>query len=63
MISSISILENVIGGRLIVPCGLKDWQTNLMQIVVALRNYFAEATENYGTVLTLANFSPLNKNV
>jgi len=61
IISSISILENVIGGRLIVPRGQKDRQTNMMQIVVALCNYFAEATKNYGTVLTLANFSPRNK--
>jgi len=28
IIPSISILENVIGGRLIVPCGQKDGQTN-----------------------------------
>jgi hypothetical protein len=63
IISSTSILENVIGVRLIVPCGQKDRQTNMMQIAVALHNYFAEATKNYETVLNLANFSPLNKDL
>jgi len=64
IISGISILKNVIGGRLIVPCGQKDRQTNMMQIVLALHDYFfAEASKNYGTVLTLANFSPINKNL
>jgi hypothetical protein len=53
----------VVGGRLIVPCGQKDGQTSMMQIMVALRDYFAEAPKNYGTVLTLANFSPRNEDL
>jgi hypothetical protein len=61
-ISSINITVNVLGGMLMVHCGQKDGQTNMMQIVVALRNYFAEAPKNYGTVLTLVNCSPPNKN-
>jgi hypothetical protein len=35
----------------------------MMQIAVALRNYFAEAPKNYGTFLTLADFSPQNKSL
>ena len=63
IISNFNILENVIRGRLIVPCGQKDGQTNMRQIVVALRNYFDEAPKNYEIILTLANFSPRNKNL
>jgi hypothetical protein len=63
IIVSISIPENVIGGRLIVPRGQKDRQTNMTQIVAALRNYNAEASKNCGTILTLNNFSPRNKSL
>jgi hypothetical protein len=35
----------------------------MMLIVVALCNYFAEAPKNYGTFLTLADFSSQNKNL
>jgi hypothetical protein len=57
-ISITNIPENAIGGSVVAPCGKKDGRKNMTRVIVALRNYFAEAPVNYGTILTLADFSP-----